>query len=177
MEYDRRINRSCNAFSQLFVARSSSICRLVEGMIETRDRCKLVTFNDLQDLLENELPKFDSIPYDFANQSEKQMNFFRFKREFFRNRKDEVDPLIVWTNIRSFIKGSIEATESEKGFISMEQYFGFHYVKLKLNYQTIHMMNQKLMIFSCPLRTKLRFPCFFSSVWKASYYCEKKKAL
>ncbi|GFH43986.1 P-loop containing nucleoside triphosphate hydrolase protein [Chaetoceros tenuissimus] len=134
MEYDRRMNKSCNDFSQLFVARSSSICRLVEGMIETRDRCKLVTFHDLQDLLENELPKFDSIPDDFVNQSEKQMNFFRFKREFFRKRIDEVDPLIVWTNIRSFIKGSIEATESEKGFISMEQYLGLERKRCRFNH-------------------------------------------
>ncbi len=36
-----------------------------------------------------------------------------------------LDPLLVWTEIHSFIKGTVGAIESEKGYISREQYKDF----------------------------------------------------
>ena len=50
------------------------------------------------------------------------MDFFRFKKEMFDNGTECIDPLVVWTNIRSFIKGSIEALRSERGYLSKEEY-------------------------------------------------------
>lgn len=40
-----------------------------------------------------------------------RVDFSRFKKEFFCEKRDnsQLDPLIIWTQIRSFIKGSIEA--------------------------------------------------------------------
>ncbi len=37
-------------------------------------------------------------------------------------RLETIDPLLVWTEIHSFIKGSMEALESENGFISRNEY-------------------------------------------------------
>ena len=109
-------------FTQLFVARSYKLCKYVENTIGIRDGSKLTTFSDLRDNLENELPKYESIRDDFAYSSEKQIDFFRFKKQFFDYGTEEIDPLIVWTNIRSFIKGSMEALGNENGFMSEEQY-------------------------------------------------------
>lgn len=122
MEFDRQMNKGRHFFTQLFVARSYKLCKYVENTIGNRDGSKLTTFSDLRDNLENELPKHESVRDDFAYSSEKQIDFFRFKKQFFDYGTEEIDPLIVWTNIRSFIKGSMEALGNENGFMSEEQY-------------------------------------------------------
>lgn len=122
MEYDRQKHKECDHFTQLFVARSAKLCRYVEGVVGSRDGCQMVTFHDLRDHLENELPTNDSIRDDYSNRNNKYMDFFRFKKEMFGNGSEAIDPLVVWTNIRSFIKGSIEALRSERGYLSKEEY-------------------------------------------------------
>ncbi|GFH43984.1 P-loop containing nucleoside triphosphate hydrolase protein [Chaetoceros tenuissimus] len=125
MEYDRQIHKERAKFTQLFVARSAKLCRYVEGIVGSRDGCQMVTFHDLRDLLENELPTHENIQFDYSNRSNKYMDFFRFKKEMFSNGAEDIDPLVVWTNIRSFIKGSIEALRSERGYLSKEEYLAF----------------------------------------------------
>ena len=122
MEYDRQIHKERDHFTQLFVARSAKLCRYVEGVVGNRDGCEMTTFHDLRDRLENELPIHESIQGDYSNRNNKYMHFFRFKKEMFGNGTEGIDPLLVWTNIRSFIKGSIEALRSERGYLSKEEY-------------------------------------------------------
>ena len=122
MEADRQKYKG-DSFSQLFVARSSQLCRYVENIIGPRDYTDFKTFNSLVSSLEQELPSNESIPDDFITErSDKYMNFSRFKKLY---GSCGIDPLIVWTNIRSFIKGSLEALSSVDHVVSKEDFLSF----------------------------------------------------
>jgi hypothetical protein len=133
MEYDREIHKDRDNFTQLFVARSAKLCRYVEGVVGNRDGCELVTFHDLRDHLENELPTLGNIQNNYTNRNNKYMDFFRFKKEMFSDGTECIDPLVVWTNIRSFIKGSMEALGSEGGYLSKEEFLALGKKRYRLS--------------------------------------------
>lgn len=124
MEADRQKYKG-DGFSQLFVARSSQLCRYVENIIGPKDYTDFNTFNCLVSSLEQELPSYEYIPNDYITErSDKYMNFSRFKK-FYPCSSTGIDPLIVWTNIRSFIKGSLEAFRSADNVVSREDFLQF----------------------------------------------------
>jgi|EP00979_Chaetoceros_neogracilis_P017476 superfamily I DNA/RNA helicase len=123
MEHDRqKFGKKEPEFSQLFVARSPRLCRYVENNIGTTNVSisKFTTFNKVIEQLEKVLPKVKSVRDEFPDGQ--LMNFSKFKREIYDGSGD-VDALIVWTNIRSFIKGSIEALKNPNCFIAEEEFF------------------------------------------------------
>lgn len=102
-------------FSQLFVARSRRICDYVKETVgpATRvggldDSKPLTTYFTFSKFVENcESILFGTPPFETRN----RVDFSRFKKNF--TIRSGVDHLIVWTQIRSFIKGSIESLEVE----------------------------------------------------------------
>lgn len=126
MEFDRQMySQKVANFSQLFIARSPRLCRFVENAIGAKESSKFTTFRDLVDNLEDILPKGDDYT-ELTN--DKYVDYFRFKHDFFKESSEGIDALIAWTNIRSFIKGSIEAfcgsnhAVSEEDYISSEMF-------------------------------------------------------
>mmetsp|Transcript_31447 Transcript_31447/g.75881 ORF Transcript_31447/g.75881 Transcript_31447/m.75881 type:complete len:2497 (-) Transcript_31447:208-7698(-) len=120
MDYDRQVNMQDSTFTQLFVARSRRVCKYVsESLGQTQNtigngngdatmtNMTFTTFDELLSRLENALPRVENIR-DVFRRSER-MTFQRFKTEVYTGDKG-IDPLLVWACIRSFVKGSIEAT-------------------------------------------------------------------
>ena len=120
MEYDRQKLGRNPDFSQLFVARSPRLCRYVENNIGSTPESKFTTFREVIDKLEKLLPTVESVRVDFPESE--CMTFSRFKSEIYDGSGD-VDTLVVWTNIRSFIKGSIEALKNPNFAVTEEEYF------------------------------------------------------
>jgi flagellar biosynthesis GTPase FlhF len=119
MEYDRQQFKSDPLFSQLFVARSPRLCTYVKNNIGESDGSEFVTFEMLLEELENTLPKVENIRDSFPENQ--FMRFSAFKQEIYDGDKG-VDALIVWTNIRSFMKGSIEALQDSNLAVSEDEY-------------------------------------------------------
>jgi hypothetical protein len=117
MEYDRQKFAMDENFSQLFVARSPRLCTYVKQNIGENCVSEFATFDRILEVLERELPKIESVRDDFPDSQ--QMRFSTFKQEVYNGDKG-IDALIVWTNIRSFIKGSIEAIQNP-GFVIPEE--------------------------------------------------------
>lgn len=113
MDYDRQLMSHDPSFSQLFVARSKSLCTYVKNAIGSNSDESFTTYDELKDQLEAMLPKVVGIRDQFPG--EREMRLYRFKKEVYDGDQG-VDPLLVWTSIRSFIKGSIEATQSSSTF-------------------------------------------------------------
>jgi hypothetical protein len=107
MDYDRQLMAHDPSFSQLFVARSKSLCTYVKNATGSNDNDSFTTYDELKEQLEGNLPKVAGVRDGFPEELE--MRYYRFKREVYSG-EESLDPLLVWTSIRSFIKGSIEAT-------------------------------------------------------------------
>jgi hypothetical protein len=123
MEFDRQQHAGVPLFSQLFIARSPRLCSYVKNSIGPTDGSKFVTFDRVLTELENALPKVDGIRDSFPEGL--FMKFSTFKRDVYDGNKG-IDALIVWTNIRSFLKGSIEALQNNsksKGIFVSEDEF------------------------------------------------------
>jgi len=139
MEYDRQMFKNEPRFSQLFVARSARLCTYVRNNIGESDGSEFITFEMLLEELENSLPKIDTVKDHFPETL--FMRFSKFKQEVYNGDKG-VDALIVWTNIRSFIKGSIEAMQNPYRHVSEEEYlsennFGKKRCRLLTNHRKI----------------------------------------
>ncbi|CAJ1966167.1 unnamed protein product [Cylindrotheca closterium] len=107
MDYDRNQTKNDPNFTQLFVARSQKLCAYVQAIIGNPPGTSFETYDKLKQRLEQELPTNEDIRSSFP--TELKMRFDVFKREVY-NVGQDIDPLLAWTSIRSFIKGSIEAT-------------------------------------------------------------------
>ena len=115
IEFDRQSQTGKDpSFTQLFVARSVRLCRYVEGAVGEDARSSFSTYERLLNDIESTLPG-DSRNF---NPSQK-MDFGRFKRDFRSqsSSNEKVSPLISWTVIRTFLKGSIEAFKSPDGVL------------------------------------------------------------
>eukprot|EP00934_Nitzschia_sp_Nitz4_P003879 Nitzschia sp. Nitz4//scaffold167_size49223//10984//18384//NITZ4_007032-RA/size49223-processed-gene-0.31-mRNA-1//-1//CDS//3329538266//3869//frame0 len=95
---------------QLFVARSQKLRRFVAESVGETSGSTFSVFSQLVQSLEFALPGTNE--QLFAHSS--KMDYVRFKNEVYNGSQHVsvsvvVDPLVVWTNIRTFLKGSIEA--------------------------------------------------------------------
>jgi hypothetical protein len=120
IEYDRQRLSHQKGFTQLFISRSSRLCRYVEGSVGKNEQSTFTTFDRL-------LHKLDSTLFEKGetNFSQRQhVDFSRFKGEFYANcnGKDDPSALVTWKCIRTFLKGSIEAFQNATGVLS-EEYF------------------------------------------------------
>ena len=120
MDYDRQRHSLNPSFTQLFIARSLRLCRYVEETIGSKECSTFCVFAEVLQHLEVVLPKLEGSDLLFL--PSQRVTFARFKRDVYQDDRNGIDPLIVWTNIRTFIKGSIEATKSSGFCLSKEEY-------------------------------------------------------
>jgi superfamily I DNA/RNA helicase len=103
IDYERNKYEGDPTFSQLFVARSMRICNFVRKTVGGRaERLEFLTFNDFLRQCESTLKVTLSLDPD------KHVDYPAF-RAVFTDCEFGLDKLVVWTQIKSFIKGSIEA--------------------------------------------------------------------
>jgi len=122
MEYDRQKYNLDETFSQLFVARSKRLCRYVAGAICDQQK-KCHTFEELLHELDTSLPRLEKGDRHFF--PSQHVDYQRFKQEFYSNhsQKDvKTGALYVWTAIRTFIEGSVEAFQSLGGVLSKDDF-------------------------------------------------------
>jgi hypothetical protein len=115
ISHDRHKAEGDPHFKQLFVARSQRICRYVENFVgseystmnasEGESRTSYWTFLRLLTTCEDNPQLWDS---------SKLMDYRRFKREVIFDQKLEIDPTELWKQIRTYIKGSIEAVQARR---------------------------------------------------------------
>jgi hypothetical protein len=120
LEFDRQSKAGQDpSFTQLFVARSVRLCRYVEGAVGEDNRSSFTTYERLLNDIESSLP---GQTRNF-NPSQK-IDFGRFRRDFHSqsssNEKDGA--LTLWTVIRTFLKGSIEAFQSPDGILQRNDF-------------------------------------------------------
>ena len=116
MDYDWQRAGGDPGFKQLFIARSQRLCDYVSGAVymsssgqddESLKGVQFVTYAQVIGSLESQLSPVSENTGDRVLNSRK-MDFRRFKREvYWPDSSGGLDALIIWTNIRSFIKGSI----------------------------------------------------------------------
>jgi len=117
--------------TQYFIARSKRICDIVSELVGTEyeeenqelRKIEYLTFRKFIEKCMTALP--GAVPRKFDNDS--RVDFQRFKRDF-KAFLDNcgLDPLVVWTQIRSFIKGSVEAlVKDDAAYISLDEYLDF----------------------------------------------------
>jgi len=125
--------------SQLFIARSTYLCKLVQKEVECsfgsetileseKDNNRSIEYLRMKNFLRkiegminlyNCETSEDTLKMSSFSDSHKDSNyvdFHKFRDKIFNkitHKSTTLDPLIVWTQIRSFIKGSIEAIKQE----------------------------------------------------------------
>jgi len=118
IEFDRqRLGHKPN-FSQLFVSRSSQLCRYVKDAVGSNEGSSFTTFNKLVgNLLELQIVNGSFHP-------RQHVDFARFNQDFYTVRypQENISALIVWKAIRTFFKGSIEAFQTSTGLLSREYF-------------------------------------------------------
>lgn len=125
IDFDRHLADGDPTFSQLFVARSQRICNSVAdtigsfGALDERGSSltAYMTFRKLLDECEERLA--DAIAGVSFEQASR-IDYTKF-RAFMAPLACDLEPLIVWTQIRSFIKGSIEAVTKSRP-LTLEEY-------------------------------------------------------
>jgi hypothetical protein len=119
IDCDRHHADGVSSFKQLFVARSQRICAMVEEVVGKDTSTTFLTFKRLLLDCETEMPSTtDGVHTTFL--PSKKMDFSRFKRDVCQ-RGSPLDPLLLWTQIRSLIKGSIANLKRRR---SREEYMG-----------------------------------------------------
>ena len=117
MQADRRVAAGT---SQLFVARSPRICLLVASLqgngtgVQAKDSMHFLTLHEVIHKVVSALGLADKKPWD---RKDLRVDYLKFKRDIFpavlaarrRAATCTIDALVVWTVMRSFIKGSYEA--------------------------------------------------------------------
>jgi hypothetical protein len=158
--------------SQLFIARSTYLCKLVQKEVECSFGSETIVESEKENnnrsieylRMKNFLRKIegminlyncetsaDTLKMSSFSDSHKDSNyvdFHKFRDKLFHkithhHKSTTLDPLIVWTQIRSFIKGSIEAIKQEStsnhhstSFLSKEIYLDmmiFPFDRCRLN--------------------------------------------
>ena len=120
IEYDRQRFAGRDDFTQLFLSRSSRLCRYVEGAVGKTDGSTFTTFDKhvrhLESLLKEEI--------NGVYHPEKHVTFARFRQRFYAERypQEEISALIVWRAIKTFLKGSIEAFKCPDGILPKEAF-------------------------------------------------------
>jgi hypothetical protein len=128
MDYDRQRAADDPTFSQLFVARSQGLCDYVKEAVDGENNAamRFDTFSEVVSSLEGTLPPLSNTSSETKESlflPSKKMDFSRFKRDFYKSDLScGLDALVVWANIRSFIKGSIEALLGKDQSLSEDEY-------------------------------------------------------
>jgi len=122
MSYDYQSFGSDPSFSQLFVARSQKLCNFVKASIEEYPNSDFQTFGQLLRVLEASLPQTEKPRALFLPSM--KMDFSKFKQDVYSvsGSNEKVDALIVWSHIRSFVKGSIDAQQRPEKRLSEADY-------------------------------------------------------
>ena len=126
MEYDRQVYGQDSTFSQLFVARSKRLCRYVSEATGNHDTNSFLTFDEHVYDLDTTLPSLAGSGSSFF--PSQRVDFMRFKQEFYNtqssssSKEKKVSAMILWTAIRTFIKGSIEAHQSPDGNLPKDDF-------------------------------------------------------
>lgn len=135
MVQDRRqggslgLTQSADGTEQLFVCRSRSVCEFVRRYQEHHcapyelQYVKYSTFDHFLSAIE-QLSSAKTAAVSAPLEEHKRIDFIRFREEIFpriSDRRTAIDPLVVWTQIRSFFKGSIQAV-FESGTLSLHSY-------------------------------------------------------
>ena len=77
------------------------------------------------------------------------VDFKRYKHEFYKPTKDTpLDPLVIWTQIRSFIKGSIEAVKKGQP-LSKDEYMNLGEKKCRLTSEQVSRLAGLKTLFGC----------------------------
>ena len=113
MAWDREDCKAQGGLSQLFVARSGKICRMVgslqgcsAGLAAADGAGSSTTLRELKKVERQVMSALGVV-----SQPDKHVDYNRFKSEVFPAsvRGSKLDALVVWTAMRTFIKGSFEA--------------------------------------------------------------------
>ena len=126
MECDRHQYGQDPTFTQLFIARSKRLCRYVSETVGKYEQSSFQTFEELMRDIDTSLsPLEDGHERHFL--PSQRLDFQRFRQEFHDHYNSvhfikEVSALIVWTVIRTFIKGSIDAFQSPDGILPRESF-------------------------------------------------------
>jgi superfamily I DNA/RNA helicase len=108
------------------VARSPRICAYVRGLVDGTKPAKGTTYSTFPKLLqalEFRLSSSSSEPsWVVSSNKSLRVDFGKFKREAFKS-DFGLDVLVIWSQIRSFIKGSIEAVQAGRP-LTQEEYLG-----------------------------------------------------
>ena len=122
MDYDSRRHVDPKAmgvggFSQLFISRSQRLKNYVQEIVgcgsDIMDgdlQRKFMTFTELIQTLEFHFTRLNESNSLVSFVRSCKMTYQRFSRDVYLQ-SDSVDALIVWRNIQSFIKGSIESIQ------------------------------------------------------------------
>lgn len=97
IEYDRQRFGQDPTFSQLFVSRSSRLCKYVQEAAGVTANAKesFLTFKELIYQLDTTLPQLENKRHFAPSQ---RIDFYRFQREFYTNQrsKGQLSALVVW---------------------------------------------------------------------------------
>ena len=122
MDLDRQRNVHTSSFTQLFISRSQRLANYVKETVGDYEGCTFSTFDRLVASMENQLPKLDSVRDHFV--PSQKMDYTRFKRDVHGGSRESIDPMVAWTNIRTFLKGSMEALLDSNEVMSLESFLG-----------------------------------------------------
>mmetsp|Transcript_36528 Transcript_36528/g.58913 ORF Transcript_36528/g.58913 Transcript_36528/m.58913 type:complete len:2195 (-) Transcript_36528:219-6803(-) len=140
MSRDRHLNQ-LPGFKQLFVARNQKVTSLVENLtvVSFLNESELegVEFHTFDNLLKQTLARLSEMTKTSNHfPLTKRIDYGRFKLELFPRmtvgKKCHLAPLIVWTQIKSFLKGSILAITKERS-LTEEEYLALPANQCKLN--------------------------------------------
>jgi hypothetical protein len=122
MDLDRQSYSGDASFKQLFVARSDRLRRKVRNTVENSASVHFKTFDELLSHLETSLPA--TLKSETLFVPSQRVDFPKFKRDFYGSSKrwGGIDAMIVWTNSRSFIKGSLEAISYPDSVLPQSDY-------------------------------------------------------
>ena len=147
MRSDREAsNLSGQVITQLFVTRSPRLCSFIKlyqcrqmGELETGEAAttEYLSLSEFISHFEAACCRFKGIGRTKVHVRSNEVTYARFRREVypFINRRSEckLDALVMWTQIRSFIKGSIEAAHPLGEPLSKEQYVALPRSRCKLS--------------------------------------------
>lgn len=123
IEFDRQMFAGHMSFSQIFVSRSKKLCRYVEGVVghHVTTQTHFLTFSELISQIHDWYPQLSAKANIYVSSL---VTFERFKSQFYHLGNYDLDPLLVWTAIRSFLIGSIEAFQSPGRILPREHFVG-----------------------------------------------------
>ena len=135
MAWDREDCKAQGGLSQLFVARSGRICRMV-GSLQGYSAGLAAVDGAGSSMALRELKKIERQVMNalgVVSQPHKHVDYNRFKAEVFPAavKGCKLDALVVWTAMRTFIKGSVEAVMKGRP-VEEAAFMGFGESRLRL---------------------------------------------